>query len=53
MNAKGISYVVTKGNMIAAFGEERWTDFMAKLGEKGQLFRRGYYVRYPHARWKN
>jgi hypothetical protein len=38
MNAKGISYVVTKGNMIAAFGEEKWTDFMAKLAKKDSYF---------------
>ena len=38
MNAKGISYVVTRGNMIAAFGEERWTDFMAKLAKKDSYF---------------
>jgi len=29
MNAKGISYVVTKANMTAALGEERWTAFIA------------------------
>ena len=38
MNAKGISYVVTKANMIAALGEERWTAFMAKLAEKDKYF---------------
>jgi hypothetical protein len=38
MNAKGISYVVTKANMTAAFGEERWTAFMAKLAEKDKYF---------------
>ena len=38
MNAKGISYVVTKANMTAAFGEERWTAFMAKLAEKDNYF---------------
>jgi hypothetical protein len=38
MNAKGISYVVTKDNMTAAFGAERWTAFMAKLTEKDKYF---------------
>jgi hypothetical protein len=38
MNAKGISYVVTKANMTAAFGEERWAAFMAKLAEKDKYF---------------
>jgi hypothetical protein len=38
MNAKGISFVVTKDNMTAAFGEERWTAFMAKLTKKDKYF---------------
>jgi len=38
MNTKGISYVTTKTNMIAALGEERWTAFMAKLSEKDKYF---------------
>jgi hypothetical protein len=38
MNAKGISYVVTKTNMIAAFGAERWTAFIARLAEKDKYF---------------
>ena len=38
MNAKGIAYVTTKTNMIAALGEERWTAFMAKLAEKDKYF---------------
>jgi len=38
MNAKGISYVVSKTSMTAAFGEERWKDFMAKLAEKDKYF---------------
>ena len=38
MNAKGIVYVVTKTNMIAAIGEEGWTAFMAKLAEKDKYF---------------
>ena len=38
MNAKGISYVVTKANMTAAFGEERWTAFIAKLAKKDKYF---------------
>jgi hypothetical protein len=38
MNAKGIVYVVTKTNMIAAVGEESWTAFMAKLAQKDKYF---------------
>lgn len=38
MNAKGIAYVTTKNNMIAALGEERWTAFMDKLAEKDKYF---------------
>ena len=38
MNIKGIFYVVTKDYMIAAFGEEHWKGFMARLGEKDQYF---------------
>ncbi|MGD0277950.1 MAG: hypothetical protein ABSC11_01455 [Smithella sp.] len=38
MNAKGIAYVVTKNNMIAAFGEERWAAFMVKLAKKDNYF---------------
>jgi len=35
--------------MTAAFGEERWTAFMAKLAEKDKYFSTGYYVHYSHA----
>ena len=38
MNAKGIAYIVTKSNMIAAFGEERWSAFMEKLAGKDSYF---------------
>lgn len=38
MNAKGIVYVVTKTNMIAAIGDEAWTAFMAKLAQKDKYF---------------
>jgi hypothetical protein len=38
MNAKGISYVVTKTNMTAALGEERWKAFIAKLAEQDKYF---------------
>jgi hypothetical protein len=38
MNVKGISYVVTKNTMTAAFGEERWNSFMAKLAEQDKYF---------------
>ena len=38
MNSKGIAYVVTKDNMIAAFGAERWTAFIAKLAKKDKYF---------------
>jgi len=38
MNAKGISYVVAKANMTAAFGEESWNAFMAKLAKKDSYF---------------
>ena len=38
MNVKGIFYVVTKASMTAAFGEERWKAFMAKLAEKDKYF---------------
>ncbi|HUN55654.1 MAG TPA: hypothetical protein VMU29_10905 [Smithella sp.] len=38
MNAKGISYVVSKANMTAAFGEKSWADFMAKLAKKDSYF---------------
>jgi hypothetical protein len=38
MNSKGIAYVVTKDNMIAAFGAERWTAFIAELAKKDKYF---------------
>ena len=38
MNVKGIFYVVTKTTMTAAFGEERWKEFMDKLAEKDKYF---------------
>ena len=38
MNAKGIAYIVTKSNMIAAFGEERWTAFLDKLAKRDSYF---------------
>ncbi|HUN53567.1 MAG TPA: hypothetical protein VMU29_00260 [Smithella sp.] len=38
MNVKGIFYVVTKTNMVAVFGEERWKDFMDKLAKKDKYF---------------
>jgi len=38
MNAKGISYVVTKANMTGVLGEERWKAFIAKLAEKDKYF---------------
>ena len=49
MNTKGISYVTTKTNMIAALGEERWTAFMAKLVGEGQILQFCYYVHYSYA----
>ena len=39
MNVKGTFYVITKTAMIAAFGEERWNSFMAKLAEKDKYFK--------------
>jgi hypothetical protein len=38
MNAKGTVIVVTKTNMVAGFGEERWNSFMTKLAEKDNYF---------------
>jgi hypothetical protein len=38
MNAKGIAYIVTKVNMISAFGEERWAGFLANLAKKDSYF---------------
>ena len=39
MNAKGNIIVVTRTNMIAGFGEERWNSFMAKLVQKDKYFK--------------
>lgn len=39
MNAKGNIIVITKKNMIAAFGEERWNTFMTNLTVKDKYFR--------------
>ena len=38
MNAKGNIIVITRTNMIAGFGEERWNAFMAKLIQKDNYF---------------
>ncbi len=38
MNAKGNIIVITRTNMIAGFGEERWNSFMAKLAQKDKYF---------------
>ena len=38
VNVKGTVYVTGKTTMTAAFGEERWTAFMAKLAEKDKYF---------------
>ena len=40
MNVKGSFYVITKNTMSAAFGEERWNSFMAKLAEKDKYFKK-------------
>jgi hypothetical protein len=39
MNVKGTFYVITKAAMSAAFGEERWNSFMARLAEKDKYFK--------------
>jgi len=38
MNAKGNIVFLTKANIIAGFGEERWNSFMAKLAQKDNYF---------------
>jgi hypothetical protein len=38
MNAKGNIIVITRTNMIAGFGEERWNAFMTKLVQKDNYF---------------
>ena len=38
MNVKGTAYVTGKVTIIAAFGEERWNSFSAKLAEKDKFF---------------
>ena len=38
MNIKGTFFVLTKTNMIGAFGQERWNSFMTKLVEKDNYF---------------
>ena len=38
MNAKGNIIVITRNNMIAGFGDERWNSFMAKLAQKDKYF---------------
>ena len=39
MNAKGNIIVITRTNMIAGFGEERWNSFMTKLAQKDKYFK--------------
>lgn len=39
MNAKGNIVVITKNNMIAGFGEQRWNTFMAKMAERDKYFK--------------
>ena len=39
MNVKGSFYVMTKDTMSAAFSEERWNSFMARLAEKDKYFK--------------
>jgi flagellar biosynthesis regulator FlbT len=39
MNVKGTMFITTKVNIIAAFGEERWNSFMARLAEKDKYFK--------------
>jgi hypothetical protein len=38
MNVKGTFFVITKNNMMGAFGEKRWNSFMTKLVEKDNYF---------------
>jgi hypothetical protein len=38
MNVKGTVYVTGKATITAAFGEERWNSFSARLAEKDQYF---------------
>jgi len=38
MNAKGNIIVITRTNMIAGFGDERWNSFMVKLAQKDNYF---------------
>ena len=38
MNVKGIVYLTGKTTIIAAFGEERWNSFIAKLAAKDKFF---------------
>jgi hypothetical protein len=38
MNAKGNIVGLTRTNIIAGFGEERWNSFMAKLAQKDNYF---------------
>ncbi len=38
MNVKGTAFVTGKVTIIAAFGEERWNAFMAKLAAKEKYF---------------
>lgn len=42
MNAKGNIIVITRTNMIAGFGEERWNSFMSKLGQKDNYFKENF-----------
>jgi hypothetical protein len=39
MKIKGSFYVTTKTAMTAAFGEERWNSFMAKLADKDNYYK--------------
>ena len=39
MNSKGNIIVITRTNMIAGFGDERWNSFMAKLAQKDRYFK--------------
>ena len=38
MNAKGNIIALTRTNIIAGFGEERWNAFMTKLAQKDNYF---------------
>ena len=49
MNIKGTAFTTAKVTISAAFGEERWNSFMAKMAEKDNLLQKYDLVHRPYS----